>query len=126
MIRFRKRASSTLKISFSETSCFTPELARLFYSKYDPERLNLKRTDHIKKADILLLNGYTQKVLREMELEYESMEDKPLVIGVGGCAIQGGPLKAPRTTLRVSVFIPGCPPRPEALINGILKGLDKE
>jgi len=114
------------KIYFLETSCCTPELTRLFYSKYDPERLMLKRTYNIKESDVLLINGYTPThIMKEIEAEYEKMENKPLVVALGGCAIHGGPLNSTITSLKVNIFIPGCPPRPEAIIYGILKGLNK-
>ncbi len=113
-------------IYFLETSCCTPELTRLFYSKYDPERLMFKRTSDISEADIIIINGYTQKTtMEELELNYDRLEHKPMIVAVGGCAIQGGPLNSTITNLKVNMFVPGCPPRPEAIIHGLLKGLGK-
>ena len=86
----------------------------------------LKRTYNIKESDVLLINGYTPThIMKEIEAEYEKMENKPLVVALGGCAIHGGPLNSTITSLKVNIFIPGCPPRPEAIIYGILKGLNK-
>lgn len=109
-----------------ETSCCTPELTRTFYSKYDPERLKIKRTYDMKNADIIIINGHmTKEALEELQKGYEEMEDKPTLIAVGGCSIKGGPLNSLISDLRIDIFIPGCPPRPEAIIYGMLKGLAK-
>lgn len=127
VIRFIKRKDTMKRIFFMDNSCCSPELNRMFMSKHDPERLELKRTHNIQDADILIINGYTkEEALKELEKKYELMTDKPIIIAVGGCAIDGGPLKSKNTELRINVFIPGCPPRPEAIIHGILKGLSKK
>lgn len=122
MIKFSKRDDIIKKVYFLETSCCTPELTRLFYSKYDPERLMITRTSFIEDSDVLIINGHTPKhVMKNIESEYDKLDNKPFIIALGGCAIQGGPLNSPITNLKVNIFIPGCPPRPEAIIHGILK-----
>ena len=123
MALFRK--NDLLKhVYFIECSCCTPELNNLFSSKYDPERLKFIRTDSLQKADILILNGYIpEQVLRKLEEDFHKLNKKPKVVALGGCAVRKGPLKAPQTRLPIAVFIPGCPPRPETIIDGITRGL---
>jgi len=112
-------------VFFVECSCCTPELLDLFSPKYDPERLKLVRTFDLKDADILILNGYIpEHVLRKLEEDFHKLDKKPKVVALGGCAVRKGPLNTPQTRLPVSVFIPGCPPRPETIIDGITRGLD--
>jgi NADH:ubiquinone oxidoreductase subunit B-like Fe-S oxidoreductase len=117
--------NDTLKhVYFIESSCCTPELLNLFTSKYDPERLKFIRTDDLDNADILIINGYTPgPVLRKLEENFHKLHKKPKVVALGGCAVRTGPLKAPQTRLPIAIFIPGCPPRPETIIDGITRGL---
>jgi len=119
------RKNDLLKqIYFLECSCCSPELQNLFTSKYDPERLKLTRTHNLHEADILILSGFIpEHVLRKLEEKFHKLEKKPKVIALGGCASRKGPLKAPQTRLPVAVYIPGCPPRPETIIDGITRGL---
>ena len=62
------------------------------------------------------------------ETPYDEMADPKYVIAVGGCAISGGPFKSSYHVVRgieeivpVDVFIPGCPPRPEAILYGMMQ-----
>lgn len=79
-------------------------------------------------ADVLLVTG---TVTRSLEIAarrtYEAMPDPKLVVAVGACAASGSPYPAGYASgggaaaiLPIDVFIPGCPPRPEAIIQGLL------
>jgi NADH:ubiquinone oxidoreductase subunit B-like Fe-S oxidoreductase len=120
------RKNDILKhVFFIECSCCTPELLNLFTSKYDPERLSFVRTEVLEDADILIVNGYIpEPVLKKLEEAFHKLHKKPKVVAMGGCAVRNGPLKAPQTRLPIAVFIPGCPPRPETIIDGITRGLN--
>ena len=68
----------------------------------------------------------TNKMAPVMRRLYDEMADPKYVIAVGGCAISGGPFKSSYHVVRgieeivpVDVFIPGCPPRPEAILYGM-------
>ncbi|MEI6079061.1 MAG: hypothetical protein WCQ53_00285 [bacterium] len=124
MPKFLERKTLTKNIYFMESSCCTPEIVDLFTPKYDPERLGYTRTYDLKDADILIISGYTpEKVLHKIEKKYKELEHKPLVIAIGGCAIKKGPLNAPDINIPVAVYIPGCPPRPQSIIDGLVRGL---
>jgi len=111
-------------VYFIESSCCGPELLNLFSSRYDPERLGFVRTMDMKKADILIISGYSsEKTLDKLEKEYHELDNKPKIVAVGGCAINKGPLGIKKTKLPAIVFIPGCPPRPESIIDGITRGI---
>ena len=99
----------------------------------DIERLGIHFVASPRHADMLLVTG---TATRNMELAlvktYNATPDPKLVVAVGACACSGGIFKdsyASRNgidcVVPVDVYIPGCPPRPQAIIFGILKALDK-
>ena len=72
--------------------------------------------------------GITHKMAPVLKRLYDQMADPKYVIAVGGCAISGGPFKKSYHVLNgvdkilpVDVYIPGCPPRPEALLYGMIQ-----
>lgn len=100
---------------------------------YDIERFGLHIVASPRHADALLVTG---PVTRNMEMPllrtYEAMPHPKLVIAMGTCAISGGIFrdcyachKGVAEVLPVDVLIPGCPPRPQAIIQGIMLALDK-
>ncbi|MEI6092643.1 MAG: hypothetical protein WCQ47_03055 [bacterium] len=124
MPKFTDRQTLFKNIYFMETSCCSPELISLFTPRHDPERLGLTRTLDIKLADIIILSGYSnQKIINRLEKEYRLLQKKPIVVAVGGCAIKKGPLFAPEINIPISIYIPGCPPRPESIIDGLTRGV---
>lgn len=97
----------------------------------DIERLGISFVASPRHADMLLVTG---PVTRNMELAliktYNSIPNPKLVVAVGACACSGGIFKdcyATRkgvdTILPVDVYIPGCPPRPQAIIDGLLMAI---
>ena len=104
------------------------EIVALNNPVYDIERLGIHFVASPRHADMLLVTG---PVTRNMELAlrktYDATPDPKLVVAVGACAISGGifgenyaTVGAVDRVLPVDVYIPGCPPRPEALLYGIL------
>jgi Ni,Fe-hydrogenase III small subunit len=109
------------------------EINGLNNSFNDLERFGIHFVASPRHADMLLVTG---PVTRNMEAAllrtYEATPDPKLVVAVGTCAISGGIFKncyATRsgidTLLPVDIYIPGCPPRPQAILYGILKALDR-
>lgn len=104
------------------------EIAALNNPVYDLERLGIHFVASPRHADMLLVTG---PVTRNMELAlmkaYRATPDPRVVVAVGACGISGGifgrnyaTLGGVDQVLPVDVFIPGCPPRPHALLHGIL------
>ena len=99
----------------------------------DLERFGIRFVASPRHADMLLVTG---TACRNMELAlvktYNATPDPKLVVAVGACACSGGIFKdSPQTRagidniVPVDVYIPGCPPRPQAIIYGILKAVDR-
>jgi len=100
---------------------------------YDPERFGVKLAPSIRHGDILVITGaVTKKSAERLKRLYEQMPNPKFVIAVGACAIDGGVFHDTYTVLAgadkvipVDTYIPGCPPRPEAILDGIVKLLNK-
>jgi Ni,Fe-hydrogenase III small subunit len=98
---------------------------------YDVERFGIKLVHTPRHADALLVAGPVTRQVRERVLNvYEATPDPKLVIGVGSCAMGGGiwhnsyaTLGGLGNILSVSIFVPGCPPRPEAILYGVAQAL---
>jgi Ni,Fe-hydrogenase III small subunit/formate hydrogenlyase subunit 6/NADH:ubiquinone oxidoreductase subunit I len=110
------------------------EITALNNPVYDLERFGVHFVASPRHADMLLVTG---PVTRNMEIAlrqtYDATPDPKLVIAVGACAIGGGVFGKSSvscggvdTTVPVDVYIPGCPPRPEALLHGILCAIERE
>ncbi len=104
------------------------EIVALNNPVHDIERFGIQFVASPRHADMLLVTG---PVTRNMELAllktYQAMADPKVVIAVGACGISGGifgvnyaSLGGVNKILPVDVYIPGCPPRPQALLHGIL------
>lgn len=100
---------------------------------YDPERFGVKLAPSIRHGDILVVTGaVTKKAAERLKRLYEQMPSPKFVVAVGACAIDGGVFSKAYPVLAgadkvvpVSMYIPGCPPRPEAILDGLLKLLKK-
>ncbi len=100
---------------------------------YDPERFGVKLAPSIRHGDILVVTGaVTKKAGERLKRLYDQMPDPKFVIAVGACAISGGVfhnaypvLAGADKVVPVDMYIPGCPPRPEAILDGIVKLLKK-
>lgn len=100
--------------------------------RYDVERLGCKYCGSPKHADIVLVTGPVTPVVKEKILRvYEEIPEPKVVVAVGICPISGGVFKdsyAIKNTLDsyipVDVNVPGCPPRPQAIIDGIAKAIE--
>jgi NADH-quinone oxidoreductase subunit B len=91
-------------------------------SRYDMERLGCAPAPSADAANLLIIQGTLNKKLQaEVQNFYAKMSAPKYVLAVGTCACGGGlfPLPADEAP-PVDVYVTGCPPRPEALMNGIL------
>lgn len=109
------------------------EIAALLNPYHDLQRLGIDLVASPRHADLLLVTGVMTRNLEEAALRtYEAMPEPRLVVAVGACAISGGVFAGTYAArdgiagaLPVDVFVPGCPPRPEALIHGLLVAMDR-
>ena len=104
------------------------EIAALLNPYHDVQRLGIDFVASPRHADLLLVTGVMTRNLQDAALRtYEAMPEPRLVVAVGACAISGGVFAGGYASadgigavLPIDVFVPGCPPRPEALIQGLL------
>ncbi len=104
------------------------EVAALLNPYHDVQRLGIDFVASPRHADLLLVTGTMTRNLEEAARRtYEAMPTPRLVVAVGACAINGGVFAGSYAArdgigdvLPVDVLVPGCPPRPEALIHGLL------
>ena len=100
---------------------------------YDPERFGIKLAPSIRHGDILIVTGaLTKKAAERLKRLYDQMPDPKFVIAVGACGCSGGVFANSYAVLGgvdkvvpVDMYIPGCPPRPEAILDGIVKLLKR-
>lgn len=100
---------------------------------FDPERMGVKLAPNPRHGDILVVTGaVTKKAGERLKRLYDQMPSPKALVAVGACAISGGvfagsyPLvSGADRVVPVDVYVPGCPPRPEAIIDGILKAIKK-
>jgi len=99
----------------------------------DIERLGIHFVASPRHADMLLVTGPVSRNMEEALIKtYNAAPDPKLVVAAGACACSGGIFKdcyaagkGIDSVVPVDVYIPGCPPRPQAILYGILKALDK-
>ncbi|HEA46851.1 MAG TPA: NADH-quinone oxidoreductase subunit NuoB [bacterium] len=109
------------------------EILDLLTPRFDLERFGILLVGSIRHADVLLVTGVvTRKVAPRLKRLYEQAPKPCLVVAIGSCALGQGIFKgsynAPQPVDRyipVDAYIPGCPPKPEAMIMGIVKLLNK-
>jgi NADH-quinone oxidoreductase subunit B len=109
------------------TGCGAIELPPAMTSRFDMERLGIQPMVTPRQADILLITGYVSvKTLKRVILTYEQMQSPKYVIGICSCTVNGGMYWQSYATAKklneympVDVYIAGCMPRPEAVIEGL-------
>jgi NADH-quinone oxidoreductase B subunit len=109
------------------------EVNALTNAIYDIERFGLHIVASPRHADLLLVTGpVTRNMEHALRQTYDATPAPKLVVAMGTCAIDGGIFRGSYAVLNgvgnvlpVDVYIPGCPPRPQAIIQGIMLALDK-
>ena len=123
------RSNSLWPLTFA-TSCCGIEFMAVGAARYDFARFGFEvARASPRQADMIMVAGtITHKMAPVLKRLYDQMADPNYVVAVGGCAISGGPFKKSYHVLNgvdkilpVDVYIPGCPPRPEALLYGMMQ-----
>ena len=123
------RLSSLWPLLYGTSCCFI-EFASLIGSRFDFDRYGLVPRSSPRQADLILTAGtVTMKMAPSLVRLYEQMPEPKYVIAMGACTITGGMFSTESySTVRgvdklipVDVYLPGCPPKPEAVIDAITK-----
>jgi NADH-quinone oxidoreductase B subunit len=133
-IRSWARINSPWAIHYNSGSCngCDIEILATLTPRYDVERFGIKLQGSPRHADVLICTGPVTLQSRDrLKRIYEQMPEPKFVVAVGSCAISGGVFQGCYNivgsigdVLPVNVYVPGCPPRPEAIINGVVQLLE--
>ena len=126
------RKSSLWTLSFG-LACCAIEMISTHMSHHDLDRFGVVTWPSPRQADVMIVAGTVVKKMADpIKLLYEQMPDPKWVIAMGSCATNGGPYYKSYSVVMgvdhlipVDVYVPGCPPRPEALMHGIMQLQEK-
>lgn len=128
------KESSVWPMTFG-LACCAIEMMAVGASRFDLDRFGAGAfRASPRQADLMIVAGtVTYKMASRVRRLYEQMPDPKYVIAMGACTVGGGPyfkygyhvVKGVDLVVPVDVYVPGCPPRPEALLEGIMRIQDK-
>ena len=123
------RLSSLWPLLYGTACCFI-EVAAMIGSRFDFDRFGLVPRSSPRQADLLITAGtVTMKMAPALVRLYEQMPEPKYVIAMGACTITGGmfstdsysAVRGVDKLIPVDVYLPGCPPRPEAVMDAVVK-----
>lgn len=124
------RSNSLWTLTFG-LACCAIEMMSAGASTYDWARFGFEvPSASPRRADMMIVAGtVVRKMVPIIKTLYEQMPEPKYVVAMGGCAIAGGPyvydsytiVRGVEEIVPVDIYIPGCPPRPEALLQGLIK-----
>lgn len=128
------RVNSPWVIHFNSGSCngCDIEILATLTPRYDLERFGVKLQGSPRHADVLICTGPVTRQARDRLVRiYEQMPEPKFVVAVGSCGLSGGAFRGCYNVvgdigevIPVDAYIPGCPPRPEAIIHGVVALLE--
>ncbi len=121
------RKSSLWPMTFG-LACCAIEMIATYMSHHDLDRFGIVPWPSPRQSDVMIVSGtVTKKMAPAVKLLYEQMPNPKWVIAMGACATNGGPytrydrvMQGVDKIIPVDVYVPGCPPRPEALMDGLV------
>lgn len=123
------RSYSVWPLTFA-TSCCGIEFMCVAAARHDFARFGFEVTRNSpRQADVIFVSGtITKKMAPVLRRLYDEMSEPKYVIAVGGCTVSGGPFKSSYHVVEgvdkiipVDVYVPGCPPRPEAMLYAMMQ-----
>jgi len=132
-IQCLKRSLWAFHINSGSCNACDIEILASLMPRYDAERFGIKLVGTPRHADILIVTGtMTEKIRDKVIRVYNQVPEPKLVMVVGSCGISKGvfqdsyAMAGPVDTFfNVDVYVPGCPPRPEAIIYGVARAWEK-
>lgn len=92
--------------------------------KFDIERFGMLFKESPRHADVVIIEGCgTAKAMKRAKRILEQVPDPKIIVAVGACACSGGIFFAKRP-MEADIYVPGCPPKPDAIMDGIRKAME--
>ncbi len=126
------RGHSMWPLTFG-TACCAIEMMTVGSARYDTDRLGIFFRASPRQSDCMIVAGTINlKMAPRLKLLYEQIAAPKYVIAMGSCAVSGGPfadgynvVNCVDSIIPVDIYLPGCPPRPEALIEALLMLMER-
>ncbi|MFH1609425.1 MAG: NADH-quinone oxidoreductase subunit B family protein [Candidatus Bipolaricaulota bacterium] len=128
-----KRALWVFHVTTGSCNGCDIEIVAALTPRYDVERFGIRLVGSPRHADVLLVTGpVTRPMAERLKRVYEQTPDPKVVVVVGGCGATSGVFYDSYNVagpvdqiVPVAVYVPGCPPRPEAIIHGVVTAVAK-